>query len=221
MIEKLRSLSFFNGIDENTLTKICDFSKIRSYEKDFILFYEGQIIESVLFLLSGSIDIHKFDRFGNKKYLYAIDSMQEDEDNLLLINDINFNQIKTFGNACVWEKSEILSIDSKKLFQLVQQNINLFSNLSKQMILKNQKLYETINRDIVFDAIAKLAYTLDKDLYRFNLMQRQEIAYRLNIQPETLSRILKKLKQDGIIEPTESGEIKIVNKNSLQEIYKI
>ncbi|MDO7253469.1 Crp/Fnr family transcriptional regulator [Helicobacter cappadocius] len=221
MIEKLKLLSLFVDIDDNTLGKICDFSKIKTYEKDFVLFYEGQVIDNLLFLLNGSVDIYKFDRFGNKKYLYNIDSMQENQDNLLLINHIDFREIKTFGNACIYEKSDILNIDCKKLIHLARQNTNLFSNLCRQIILKNQKLDEVINRDIIFDAIAKLAYTLDKNLYRFNLMQRQEIAYRLNIQPETLSRILKKLKQDRIIESDENSEIKVIDKKSLQEIYKI
>ncbi|PAF42124.1 hypothetical protein BJI48_07390 [Helicobacter sp. 11S02596-1] len=185
------------------------------------MFYEGQKMEQFLFLLSGSVSIDKFDRFGNKKYLYGIHSRQDDRDDFLLINDIGFEEIKTFGNASILEDSEILSIDAKKLLESAKRDVNFFQNLTKQIILKNQILSEIINRDIIFDAMAKLAYMLDKHLYRFNSTQRQEIAYQLNIQPETLSRILKKLKQDEIIKADDDGNVIIDDKARLQEIYKI
>ncbi|PAF41671.1 Crp/Fnr family transcriptional regulator [Helicobacter sp. 11S03491-1] len=221
MIQKLKTLSLFKNIDDSLLGIVQNFSKIKFYPKDFILFYEGDILDHVLFLLSGSINIYKFDRFGNKKYLYSIYASKEDKDDFLAINDIGFTQLETFGNACVYENSEVLSIDYKKLIDLAKQNNDLFLNLSQQIVCKNAVLNEIIMRDIVFDAIAKLAYMLDKNLYRFNFIQRQEVAYRLNIQPETLSRILKKLKTDGIIETNENGSVCIIDKNRLQEIYKI
>ncbi|PAF48249.1 hypothetical protein BKH41_05920 [Helicobacter sp. 12S02232-10] len=221
MIEKLRTLSLFQNMNDSFLSEIYTFSKIKSYPKDFILFYEGQKIEQFLFLLSGAVSIDKFDRFGNKKYLYSIHSTHDDHDDFSLINDIDFEEIKTFGNASILEDSEILSIDAKKLLEAAKREVTFFQNLTKQIIFKNQILNQIINRDIIFDAMAKLAYMLDKYLYRFNSTQRQEIAHQLNIQPETLSRILKKLKQDEIIGTDDGGNVTIVDKIRLQEIYKI
>ncbi|PAF48550.1 hypothetical protein BKH46_01200 [Helicobacter sp. 12S02634-8] len=221
MIEKLKTLSLFENICDGLLSEICSFSKIKSYFKDVILFYEGEKMEQFLFLLSGAVSIDKFDRFGNKKYLYSIHHTQEYQDELLLINDIGLSEIKTFGNASILQDSEIVSIDQKKLLDWGKRDGTLWENLTKQVILKNQILAQIINRDIIFDAMAKLAYMLDKQLYRFNSTQRQEVAYQLNIQPETLSRILKKLKQDGIVGLDTKGALVVLNQTKLQEIYKI
>lgn len=219
MSDELRSLCLFEGVDEAILKKVRDFGKIKTYPKDFALFYEGEIIEQALFLLDGVVSLCKFDRFGNRKYLYSTHSTQKDKDEFLLINEISFGKIKTFANAFVQQTSKILSIELKEFLELAKQNQTLFSNLTKQLILQDQRFKNIIDRELVFDTMARLAYVLDKNLYRFNTVQHQEIAYRLNIRPETLSRTLKKFKEDNIIDADASGNITIIDRIKLRSIY--
>lgn len=219
MIDELKTLGLFENVDETTLKKVCSFSKIRIYPKDFALFYEGEIIEQILFLLDGLVSLCKFDRFGNKKYLYSAHSTQKDRDNFLLINEISFGEIRTFGNAFVQQTSKILGINLKQIIELSNQNQIIFVNLTKQLVLQDQRFKTVIDRELVFDAMARIAYVLDKNLYRFNTIQHQEIAYRLNIRPETLSRTLKKFKEDNIINTDSSGNITIQDRIKLRSIY--
>ena len=50
--------------------------------------------------------------------------------------------------------------------------------------------------------------------------KKQENAAFLNIQPETLSRILKKLHRDGVIQTNSLGKIEILDSQRLQMIFK-
>lgn len=93
-----------------------------------------------------------------------------------------------------------------------------------QRILKESfhtisKLQCIINRDVVFDGIAKVAHMIDTDLEHFNRLKKHEIAYMLHIQPETLSRILKKLERNEIIS-IEKNSVIVRDENALREIYE-
>jgi CRP/FNR family transcriptional regulator len=71
---------------------------------------------------------------------------------------------------------------------------------------------------MILDGTGKVAFMLSQDLERFNAMKKQDIAAILNIQPETLSRILGKLSRKGIIEI--GSDIKVIDTESLKELYE-
>jgi CRP/FNR family transcriptional regulator len=60
---------------------------------------------------------------------------------------------------------------------------------------------------------------LSDDLAIFNKLQRQEVSFMLHIQPETLSRVLKRLKRSDIID-IQNSNVVILDKDALQAIYK-
>jgi len=53
----------------------------------------------------------------------------------------------------------------------------------------------------------------------FNSLKRHEVSFMLHIQPETLSRVLKKLKRNSIID-IEKSKIVILNNKMLQNLYR-
>ena len=89
----------------------------------------------------------------------------------------------------------------------------------KAFAKKSKMLQCIINREIVFDGTAKVAFMLINDLNSFNQLKKQEVAHMLNIQPETLSRILKKLTRHGMID-TENGETVLKDEAGLREIFE-
>jgi CRP/FNR family transcriptional regulator len=71
---------------------------------------------------------------------------------------------------------------------------------------------------MILDGTGKVAFMLANDIERFNAMKKQDIAAMLNIQPETLSRILGKLARKGVIE--QDSNIKVLDMKSLKEFYE-
>ena len=59
---------------------------------------------------------------------------------------------------------------------------------------------------------------IHNDLEMFNNLKRSEVSNMLNIQPETLSRVLNRLKRNKIIESV-NGKISILNPIALEKIY--
>jgi len=60
---------------------------------------------------------------------------------------------------------------------------------------------------------------LFNDLKLFNKLKRSEISLMLNVQPETLSRVLNRLKRNKIIESS-NATIKILDTIALKAIFE-
>ena len=215
LIETIKKISFFNKINEEELSVVASFSSISKYSSKSILFYESEVSQNLLFLVDGLLKIYKFDKFGNEIFLYHVykNSMISE------LSSLNGNDIYCFSNAEFIDESTILSVNFEKLYEhFLSKNI-LTKELIENLLNKTQQLQCIINRELVFDATAKVAFMLNQDLEMFNKLKRQEVSFMLHIQPETLSRVLKKLSREEIIN-IENGDIIIINQNALSSIFK-
>ncbi|MDD2974775.1 MAG: Crp/Fnr family transcriptional regulator [Aliarcobacter cryaerophilus] len=215
LTQSIKSLDFFENLSDNQIDILSNFSFISKYEKDSILFYETDLKTNLLFLVSGLIKIYKYDKFDNEIFLYHIYS------NSLIseLSNINTNEIYCFSNASFIEDSVVLSIDFLKLQEHFLNNNLLVKELMSSLLKKTNQLQSLVNRELVFDATAKVAYMLVSDLNMFNKLKRQDVSFMLHIQPETLSRVLKKLSRDNIIE-IENQQVIIKDEIALNSIFK-
>ena len=215
LTQSIRSLDFFENLSDEQIDVLSNFSFISKYEKDSILFYETDLKTNLLFLVSGLIKIYKYDKFDNEIFLYHIYS------NSLIseLSNINTNEIYCFSNASFIEDSVVLSIDFLKLQEHFLNNNLLVKELMSSLLKKTNQLQSLVNRELVFDATAKVAYMLVSDLKMFNKLKRQDVSFMLHIQPETLSRVLKKLSRDNIIE-IENQQVIIKDEIALNSIFK-
>ncbi|NCB12599.1 MAG: Crp/Fnr family transcriptional regulator [Erysipelotrichia bacterium] len=213
--QSIRSLDFFENLSDEQIDVLSNFSFISKYEKDSILFYETDLKTNLLFLVSGLIKIYKYDKFDNEIFLYHIYS------NSLIseLSNINTNEIYCFSNASFIEDSVVLSIDFLKLQEHFLNNNLLVKELMNSLLKKTNQLQSLVNRELVFDATAKVAYMLVSDLNMFNKLKRQDVSFMLHIQPETLSRVLKKLSRDNIIE-IGNQQVIIKDEIALNSIFK-
>ena len=215
LTQSIKSLDFFENLSDNQIDILSNFSFISKYEKDSILFYETDLKTNLLFLVNGLIKIYKYDKFDNEIFLYHIYS------NSLIseLSNINTNEIYCFSNASFIEDSVVLSIDFLKLQEHFLNNNLLVKELMSSLLKKTNQLQSLVNRELVFDATAKVAYMLVSDLKMFNNLKRQDVSFMLHIQPETLSRVLKKLSRDNIIE-IENQQVIIKDEIALNSIFK-
>jgi len=215
LIETIKKIDFFNTLNEEQLNIIASFSNVSKYESKSILFYESDIKNHLLFLVDGLIKIYKVDKFGNEIFLYHIykNSMISE------LSSMKSNDIYCFSNAEFVENSTILSVNFEKLQEYFLSKNILTTELMEILLDKTHQLQCIVNRELVFDATAKVAFMLNQDLEMFNKLKRQEVSFMLHIQPETLSRVLKRLSRDEIIS-IDNGEVIIENQNELICIFK-
>ncbi len=215
-IDVFKGMPFFSCLKLDTLKKLSEITVLRECVSSDILFYEKDSQNEIYYLIDGSIKFYKVDRFDNEIFLYKLlsDSIVFD-----IAKMCDEHIMTCYANAEFLEDSKILvfnNIEFKKLMQFDQDFMKIVLRESFKMI---QQLQCIISRDVVFDGTAKVAHMLVNDLKNFNTLKKHEIAYMLHIQPETLSRILKKLTRNGTIE-IEKNRVIILNIEDLKEIYE-
>ena len=211
----IRKISFFNNLNDEQIKLIASISNVSKHPNKSILYYESDISNSLLFLVDGLIKIYKVDKFNNEIFLYHIykNSMISE------LSSMNNNDIYCFSNAEFTEDSIILSVNFEKFQELFLSKNILTMELLEILLNKTHQLQCIVNRELVFDATAKVAFMLNQDLEMFNKLKRQEVSFMLHIQPETLSRVLKKLTRNETI-TIENGEVIITNKEDLISIFR-
>ncbi|MCK4973631.1 MAG: Crp/Fnr family transcriptional regulator [Sulfurimonas sp.] len=211
----LSSLDFFSALDEEQIKLLSSISTLNSYSKDYVVHYEKQQNNSLLFLLNGLAKAYKIDKHNNEIFLHYI------YENSLIseISNITNDSLNSFSNVTLLEDSQILTIDYKKFRTNFLNKGILCFEFSNEIILKSQQLQSLINREFVFNSVAKVAMMLHNDLDIFNKLKRAEISLMLHIQPETLSRVLNRLKRDEIID-INHGKVTVLDDTALKSVYE-
>lgn len=210
-IEDLRCIELFEKIDDEILSQVSSICTKKSYYKNSILYFEDDKTSSLVYLKSGIVKMYKIDRFDNEIFLYYIKSGRL----ISYIEDIDNSIIRCYANTAFESDSEIIIIDLKKFRQILLANNLLLYNFTKELLRKNSELQCVLSNELTNDATSKVANFLYNELEIFNSIKRQEISHILHIQPETLSRILKKFVKNNIID-INKGDITILNHNELK-----
>lgn len=209
------SIDFFSSLNEEQINLLSDISVLHTYTKDYIVHYENKHSDNLLFLTSGLAKAYKIDKHNNEIFLYYIykDSMLSE------ISDISANSIISFSNIEIIEDATILNINYKKFYEYFLDNNILSLEFAKEVIKRTKKIEALINREFVFDSVAKVAMMISSDLDMFNKLKRHDISLILHIQPATLSRVLNRLKRNQIIDIIH-GKVAIIDKVALETIYE-
>ena len=213
--ETLNSLDFFSSLNNEQLEQLISISTINNYSKEYIVHYERKDSNSLLFLIDGLAKAYKIDKHDNEIFLHYIyeNSLISD------ISNISQDTLYSFSNVELLDNSKILSIDYKKFKEFFLNKGILCFEFSNEVILKSQQLQSLINREFVFNSVSKVAMMLYNDLEIFNKLKRSEISLMLHVQPETLSRVLNRLKRNKIID-SDHGKIMVLDHKSLKSVYE-
>jgi CRP/FNR family transcriptional regulator len=213
--EIINSIDFFKTLTQNQVDQLCEISSLKKFSKDAILYYESESTNNLMFLVQGLLKVYKVDKFDNEIFLYHI------HENCMIseLTSLRQREIFCFSNAEFVRDSQILSINFEKFNELFLSHNILTQEFIEELLKKTQQLQCIINRELVFDATAKVAFMLHNDLEMFNHLKRQEVSFLLHIQPETLSRVLKRLARNKVIDII-SGEVIILNHDELAAIFR-
>jgi CRP/FNR family transcriptional regulator len=213
--EIIKSQDFFSSLSDSELDILCEITTLHSYEEEYILYYENSHAQELLFLVSGLARAYKIDKHDNEIFLYYIyeNSMISE------ITDLRATTLYAYSNVELVEESQILKINYKKFKEKFLDANILCQALTQEIVKRSSQLQSLINREFIFDAVSKVSMMLIDDLEMFNKLKRHDISLMLHIQPATLSRVLSRLKRNGIIDIIH-GKVAIKDKEALCSIYK-
>ena len=214
MIETLASIPLFSTLAPPHLQKLASISSLKSYEPGALLCYEKECSFRLMFLVEGLAKAYKIDKYDNEIVLYLIQKGEM----LSQIESLRELRSSYYANISFMEHSSVLSIDYRAFWHTFIQSNTLMIPFIDEVFAQANKIRLLIDREFVYNAVAKVAMMLDRDLEMFNRLRRHDIALILHIQPATLSRVLAKLKASGIIEVVH-GQVAVADKKRLREIF--
>jgi CRP/FNR family transcriptional regulator len=193
--EKLRKLNLFKMLDDSEIERLAKISTVKTFAKDNILFYEGESPKYFYLLLEGYLKLYKTDLKGNEIVIHYFREAS------FIAEMASLENIKFPATAIATRDNvEVLLINKEKFSQMIQTDAHFSFHLIKSITLKVKHLELVINRNMVYDAMTKVCSFIDENPKYMISAKNKEIANFLNMAPETLSRILSKLRKLDIID---------------------
>ena len=171
--------------------------KVKTYEKNDLIFNEGDKCNYVCIVTNGAVKISTTSSLYNEFIISTIKSGESFGENLI------FSERPFYlGDIIATKKTSILFISKKEYLKYVSENLEEFlQENSKRYLLLQQRtkilLQKSIREKILFYLISKYNSTNSLDI---KITSKEELAKYLNIERPSLSRELIKLKEEGLID---------------------
>ena len=207
----LCNICLFKTLTDAQIDELIQISSIKQFEEGDILFYEESKPGYLYFLLKGAIKEYKYDTSGKTLVVQHYFTPN------IIGEAANFGQMVYDTTAECVSKCMILTITYEDFEKKFLKNPDISFKLLLQLA---KKIKTTMSYNMPKDSMSKLAEFIYENEELFNTTKNYKIAKMLNISPETLSRLLKKLKDRQIFERKENGHYRISNREGLKQFFK-
>jgi len=205
LIELLKKSMLFSGLADADLAQLAAITVRRTFKKGETLFSEGEEATGFYLLVSGSIKLCRMSHDGREKVLHFVQPRE------------TFAEAAFFGDgrypaeARAIESGEVIYLPKEGFLELMTRNPNFTLNLVVSLSLQLRRFARQIEELSFADVTSRLASFLvrrasekstsyDGITYVDLGIKKGELASRLGTASETISRTLRKLMNEGIIE---------------------
>jgi CRP/FNR family transcriptional regulator len=210
--KQLKSIFLFSELNRDELNSLILISSFEKYEKGSVLFYEGDPSNKIHILLDGTVKAYKTDMKENEIVLHYF------YPTALIAEMANFHHIPFPATAEFEVGGSAIKIDYELFEKNFLKNPAVSFGLIKSLSQKVKYLENVITEQLTLDSTSRVAKFLYENGENYQAVKHYKIATILNITPETLSRVFKKLKQLGLISD-DWKNLCIIDRDGLKELY--
>ena len=208
--ELLRTVPIFSELSETDVTSLAQLLARRKYPKDAVVFFENEEGDSFFMIVQGRIKVTILGDDGREVILSMLGPGDFFGEMALLDNE------PRSASAIAAEESELLSL-SRADFQGVATKRSITGALIKVLTARLRRANHQISTLALLDVYGRVALVI-LDMAReegrrlkdgriaFRRATHQEIANRIGTTRETVTRMLKDLERQGLIQ-VDSKEI--------------
>jgi len=193
-IELLKSIPIFNKLNDSELLSLQEISYIKKLENQEILFFEGDESKTLHIVIDGEIEVYKVNSKGKEIILKKFKPFS------FIAEVSNYNGINFPASAKATCYSTVLLINYKEFEKKFLFHPTIAPVILKSMANKVMNLEKVISNNLILDASQRVAKFIYDNEECLNKVKHHKIAEYLNITPVTFSRILKRFKDEKIIE---------------------
>lgn len=203
----IKKSPLFSGITVDEIQKMlpCLSAKKKEYIKGEIVLHSGDTVRTVGMVLRGSIDIEKYDFWGNRSILAKLGVSQIFGETYACIQTQFLNV-----NVIAAEQTEIMFLDIHKIVKSCTSACqfharlihNLLSVLAQKNLMLNGKLEHMAQRTTRSKLLSYLSYESQKhkNSYFEIPFNRQQLADYLSVDRSAMSNELSKLQNEGVLQ---------------------
>jgi len=162
----------------------------------------------LLILTEGIVRVYKHDSKGNE---VVINYFQPTS---LLAEAAVFEGIMFPANALFETSGSVISIPFKAFKEQFLSQPHIALEVIQSLTGKIRMLERTIIRNLASSAVEKVARFLYEHESLYDQLKQHEVAAVLGITPETLSRVMKRFKEQGIVR-NEGRKLRVVGQEML------
>lgn len=209
---QIEEIPLFSKLNENQLNTLQSQMHVHQYEKENILFFEGDESRYLHVLLKGKVRLYKTSPKGTQVHMHYTQSPE-------IIALFPVLEKIPFPATCEFVEEGVVGMIPMETIYECMKNVD-FSIAMVSAITKRMKMLTSmLHKETIYSIDAKIADLIINQPTLFQHFKNNEIASILNMTPETLSRTLTKLKKEGII-VIKSHVVSILDEKRLHRIIE-
>ena len=205
----LREIQMFSKLSNRHIAEIKANSVIRSFSKESIVFYEGDKGDFFYVVIEGTIKLYKTSPKGSQIQINRLEAPA-------IVGEYACFEKMPFPATCEFvTNGKVAMIPYQYIYKHLHEpefSLEMIKSLTSKIMV----LSALVHKETIFSSEAKVAKMLLENSEIFNRLKYNEVAAILNLTPETLSRIFKKLKKEKIIEVDSNHNVHILDYEALE-----
>lgn len=207
-ITALKTFPLFHGLGDDTLGVVARVAVMRRFPRGQAVVRAGDRTDYVYFVLTGSLKVVVSDEDGREVILS------------MLAQGELFGEMGMFGeqprsaSVVAVAAADLVMISKQEFRQLMQDNFEIawriMCNLSERLRNADRKIESLALMDVygrVAGLLIEMAENVDGESVVVRKISKQDIAKMIGASREMVSRVMKDLVQQGLIEETPKGII--------------
>ena len=195
----LKQHHLFSRLTSLQLGRVIRYSKIQHLDESATLFNQGETVAGFYMVLSGKMKLFRISPDGQEKIIEIIKTGEVFAEALMFTDQTDYPV-----SAAALAETEVLKIDAKKFKHMLWDSPDTCFLLLGAMSVRLRGLVEEIDTLTLHSGTCRVAtyliHEMPENTDRFELdTAKNVIAARLSIKPETFSRIIKNLKNEGVL----------------------
>jgi len=196
---KLKSSTLFNSLSENMLRKIVGNEPLRNYSKGQVIFQQGEPADHFYVILNGWVKLYRLHSSGDETILHIFKSGDSFAETAM------FSGFRYPATAEAVEDTRMLSINCNHFKKLLGEYPEMAMSMLASTSVHLKHLVIEIEQVKGRSSLQRLSFFLlelcptDSKIATIELpYEKALVASQLGIQPESLSRLLNKLRTHGV-----------------------
>jgi CRP-like cAMP-binding protein len=200
-IEQIRQSPFFEHLTDAELEQVASHGQVAEWDAGQTIFSQGEPCHQFYLVQRGMIKLYRISVDGTEKVMDLVGPKQSFAESAMFTGKYPLH-------ATAIDPSTVFAFDCKDFMAQMHNNVELCFRLMLSMSQRLHGMINEIDRLTLHSGTQRLAeYLLEQvpeDVMQSPcirlLVPKLVIASRLGIQPETFSRIMARLRSDGMIE---------------------